>query len=176
MADTKLNQAFKEQIFQKNILVQNFIGQPKKNAHIDFNLMHMLSPNEFFVYTYLLNAPKDFSPNYDKFAQLIKVRSKGTITNIVRKLTKLNLVNVEKMGTFYVWTVNYRETEKSVYVKEIEENKIVSQTHSDRSDLMREIQALEDLMENEENPQRVFELLAQITELKGRLRNDVKRL
>lgn len=170
------NQAFKDQIFQKNVLVQNLIGEPKKNAYLEFNLMHLLTPNEFFVYTYLLNAPSDFAPNYEKFAQLIKVSSKGTITNIIRKLTKLNLVSVEKMGTFYVWTVNYRETEKSVYVQKVEEDKIVSQTHRDRSDIMREIQRLEEIMENESNPESIFEILAQITELKGKMRNNVKEL
>ena len=86
------------------------------------------------------------------------------------------LFRSEKMGTFYVWTVNYRETEKSVYVQKVEEDKIVSQTHRDRSDIMREIQRLEEIMENESNPESIFEILAQITELKGKMRNNVKEL
>ena len=41
---------------------------------------------------------------------------------------------------------------------------------------MREIQRLEEIMENESNPESIFEILAQITELKGKMRNNVKEL
>ena len=170
------NKAFEDQIFQKNVLVQNFIGNPNKNAYLDFNLMELLSANEFFIYTYLLNAPEDFTPNYEKFAKLLKVSSRGTITNIMRKLSKLNLVIIEKMGTFYVWTVNYKETKKTLQSDDLDKEMLVNQTHKDRSDIMREIQDLEDLMANEDRPDKIISLLSKITELKGKLRDDFKKL
>jgi hypothetical protein len=158
---------FEEMKFTPNILIKNNLTE--FNGYINFNLMNELTPNEFFVYTYLLNAPADFTPNYEKFVVLLGVKSKGTVYNVVKKLTRLNLLYIEKFETMYIWTVYSTE-------RIPEEKKVVFKVPErlEQNDIMLEIQELEEKLETTLDGNESFEILNKIVELKSKLRNEIK--
>lgn len=86
-------------------LLQKNLTREAGNGVANINLMYVLTPNEFFIYTYLYNAPKDFSPTQEKFANLLSTVSTSTVSRVVNRLKDFNLLSIDKVGQFYVWTV-----------------------------------------------------------------------
>ena len=155
-----------------NVLIQNVVH--KHNGYVDFTLMHHLKPNEFFVYTYLLNAPSDYKPSYESFAVLLGLRSKTSIGRIVDKLKSLGLVEIERLETIYVWTVYYKPSiEKSEFEEDFKKGEIKLQTKNDRLDLVDEIDRLEKLLDVADITE-MDNIMEQIIDARGRLNKVAK--
>lgn len=149
------------------------INKPDNNGIIDFNLMHLLSPNEFFIYTYLLNVESDFEPHYNKFVPLIGVKSPNTVKNIVNRLEALNLVKIEKVEDKNMWYVYYKKSMKTEYQVNIQEGLIKPIPRTLIDEIKKEISMYEEMLEVAE-PKDVENILKKIIEKESELRDASK--
>lgn len=124
----------------KNLLKKENVSKP--NGFINFGLMQHLTPNEFYLYTYLINAPSNFAPTYDKFMTIMKIRSKTTIHNILRTLKQHGLLDTERVEhNVWIWTVYHiNETEaRELIIEKVEQH----QKSIDRIELQERIDILQ---------------------------------
>ena len=144
------------------------------NGYVDFDLMHHLKANEFFVYTYLLNAPETFVPSYRAFRILLNLSSDTSITRITDRLKTLKLLSINKMGNVYVWQVHtYKGKIDSKRMDKILDNVLKEQTKDDRLDILEKIKGLEESM-NDCLPTEFEGILTEIIGLKAQLKEKTK--
>lgn len=147
----------------ENIIIKNITRESE--GYINVKLLDYLTPNEFYIYTYLINAPKDFSPTHDKIGVLLNLRSRTSTHSVLNRLKHLGLLSIEKLGNVYIWAINdvviEGEREK---VKQINDREITLQTTDDRRAILEEMDILEaslDFIENDEYDEtleKIFEL------------------
>ena len=89
-----------------NVLVKNFPETPKK-AFVDLNVMELLTPEEFYIHIYLMNAEEDFAPTVRWISSFldISIGKAQKISKSLRVKGFLDLMPTED-GRSYVWLVN----------------------------------------------------------------------
>ena len=89
-----------------NVLIKNFVETPKK-AFVDLRMMEYLTPNEFYIHTYLMNASDDFTPTVRWMADTLKV-SQGKAQQISKNLRSKGFIDLmpTEDGRRFVWVIN----------------------------------------------------------------------
>lgn len=161
-------------IMYDNMLIKEI--RYKHNSNVDAGLLNILTPNEFFIYTLLVNAPNDFIPSYDKLRKALKVGSKQTVFQAVNRLRELGLVHIEHMGNrIFTWFVRDVELEQpEVDFEVIEEVKVEVPQRNEREEILKEIKKLEDEL-NYVELAKSGDIMAKITELKAKLKRGNKK-
>ena len=139
----------------------------KPTGFVNFSLMHHLTPNEFYTYTYLLNAPDDFSPTYDKLKILLNIKSNTTIYKIINSLKFHKLLDIERIDSnVFIWRIyNIDEKEtKQVLINELERH----QTINDRIEWQKEIDKLEKKLDEVDGDE-FGEIMKQIIDLQMKM-------
>lgn len=92
----------------KNMLIKNFPETPRK-ALLDLEVLEVLDPYEFYVYTILLNAEEDFEPTITKFQELLKL-SRGKTNNIMQGLKNRGFLDIKPADNkrSYIWYIYNR--------------------------------------------------------------------
>lgn len=89
----------------KNTIVKNFLDSPKKMI-MNFETMRRLKPDEFYIYTLLINAQDDFVPNYRYFEEILEC-SNSRVRTIIKSLKDKGLIDIQQITAFQsVWYVN----------------------------------------------------------------------
>lgn len=152
-----------------NILIKHMTGNKKPNGFIQFELMNHLTPNEFYVYTYLLNAPSDFNPSYDKFSTLLGYKSKTTIMKVVNKLRTLRLLTIDQLDDIWVWTVSFQaKLDEIDKVEVFEDLTSYEDINRDKNKIKRDIQIKREMLDTASDED-VLRLLEEIVQMEGEL-------
>lgn len=89
----------------KNILVKNFPETPRRGL-LDLDVMDFLTPEEFYIHTFLINQNEDYEPTMRKLVEKMNI-SLGKISALTKSLSGKGFLTIEKNdeGTNYVWHV-----------------------------------------------------------------------
>lgn len=148
----------------KNMLVKNITY--KNTSNVNPKLLDILTPNEFYIYTYLMHAPEDFVPTQEKVGELLSLRSRTSITEVVNRLKQLGLLEISRMSNVYVWVVSdtYIAPEQEVL------NPVKVTKEDDREQINLEIAQIEEALDITEDPEEMDKLFERRLELKMKLR------
>lgn len=148
----------------KNMLVKNITY--KNTSNVNPKLLDILTPNEFYIYTYLMHAPEDFVPTQEKVGELLALRSRTSITEVVNRLKQLGLLEISRMSNVYVWVVSdtYIAPEQEVL------NPVKVTKEDDREQINLEIAQIEEALDITEDPEEMDKLFERRLELKMKLR------
>ena len=152
-----------------NLLVKN-INIVEGSPYINTDLFYILNPNEFFVYHFLANAEKGYSPTHYKMRMAIGSKSGSAIASVVKRLKQLDLLRIEKVGGVYMWSLNEAYARITPELKKQKEEGFF--TNNERLDMEREIKRLENQLGNPHLDVNIQEaLMDEILTLKVKLRN-----
>lgn len=151
-----------------NVLIKNI--KYTHNSNVDAYLLNYLDPYEFYAYTYLVNAPEGYTPNYPNLKAILRVKSNTTVYTVVNRLKSLGLLYIERLdGNVFVWEVRDTISKEAATSPEMIKVKEVIDNKDSRVKIMKEIAALEDSLDflPAEN---ITETLEKITKLKLKLK------
>lgn len=151
-----------------NVLIKNI--KYTHNSNVDAYLINYLDPYEFYAYTYLVNAPEGYTPNYPNLKAILRVKSTTTVYTVVNRLKSLGLLYIERLhGNVFVWEVRDTISKEAATSPEMIKVKEVIDNKDSRVKIMKEIAALEDSLDflPAEN---ITETLEKITKLKLKLK------
>jgi len=151
-----------------NVLIKNI--KYTHNSNVDAYLLNYLDPYEFYAYTYLVNAPEGYTPNYPNLKAVLRVKSTTTVYNVVNRLKSLGLLHIERLdGNVFVWEVRDSISKEAATSPEMIKVKKIIDNKDSRVKIMKEIAALEDSLDllPVEN---ITETLEKITKLKLKLK------
>lgn len=148
----------------ENILVKNIIH--KQTSNVNPKLLDILTPNEFYIYTYLIHAPDGFVPTQEKLGEVLGLRSRTSVREVVNRLKQLNLLEVNRLGNVYVWTIS------DVYVapEQIKLDPVKVSKEDDREQINLEIAQIEEALDIVDDPEEMDKLFERRLELKMKLR------
>lgn len=156
----------------ENILVKN-IDLEENTPFINLDLFQVLNPNEFFIYHYLVNAPKDYVPTHQKLRELMGLKSGTSIANVVQRLKHLNLITIERVGGVHIWSVFDTKVRATQVVVDYKRKEILQEF--DKFEIIKEISALEEALgEPNLDPYTSEILLEEIAQKKYELKNGRK--
>ena len=148
----------------ENMLVKNITY--KQTSNVNPKLLDILTPNEFYIYTYLMHAPDDFVPTQEKVGELLGLRSRTSVREVVNRLKQLGLLEINRMSNVYVWVIS------DVYVAP--EHDVLSPVkvskEEDREQINLEIAQIEAALDIAESPEEMDKLFERRLELKMKLR------
>lgn len=151
-----------------NVLIKNI--KYTHNSNVDAYLINYLDPYEFYAYTYLVNAPEGYTPNYPNLKAILRVKSTTTVYTVVNRLKSLGLLYIERLdGNVFVWEVRDTISKEAATSPEMIKVKEVIDNKDSRVKIMKEIASLEDSLDflPAEN---ITEALEKITKLKLKLK------
>ena len=126
----------------ENKLIKS-INKESVNGKVNMDLMYILTPNEFFIYTFLYNQEDSYIPKYEKLIKMLNATSNSTVSNIVNKLKNYGLIRIEKLGQYYVWEILEPIIETTFVQEEALEIKHTTPTRDDRLLIEEQIAQLE---------------------------------
>lgn len=151
-----------------NVLIKNI--KYTHNSNVDAYLINYLDPYEFYAYTYLVNAPEGYTPNYPNLKAILRVKSTTTVYTVVNRLKSLGLLYIERLdGNVFVWEVRDTISKEAATSPEMIKVKEVIDNKDSRVKIMKEIASLEDSLDflPADN---IAEALEKITKLKLKLK------
>lgn len=149
-----------------NMLLNNILrkkGIDNNLIPINKTILYNLTPNEYYVYHYLLTAPNDFIPTYEAIGDILGVKSRTTISKVLNRLKQLRLVNIQPSDNVYIWTIVHTN-EELIYEPPV----VKVQTMSSFQKLEQELATYEKMLDYED-PSKHDEIFEKIIDVKLRM-------
>lgn len=126
-----------------NVLIK-IVESEIKTIISDYNVYTALSPLAYYVYLSLINSQKGFQPTMKWVDYLLRTTRKTSI-RVVRELEMSGLLNINEISHGeYIWTIRYSFKED----KKKKMEKIIAKEKKDNSETIKEIERIEQLMDN----------------------------
>lgn len=152
-----------EELLFHNVLVNNI---ENRGNYINPSLFYFLTPEEFYIYHFLANAPETFVPSYEALGSLLTGKSKSSINLAVKRLKELGLLEVERYEGVWLWTVREQVVEE--IPERIEKVKLTTKKTSlkEQTDIEKEISILEERLGYMEDPIEIDKIFQEIIRLR----------